>query len=186
MYPVSKKTHAMESADGRLRWSVGQHPRARIVAGLVTVMLALLGVSLTAPTSATATQTGTVTRLTPAATTSLANSGIHDHGSDSGADDDSVLVSGFQHGDDQIRPPAAGVPNSASTTVLTATTPGGFDGIMHLDQMQSDPGHQGQATPPDQALRAGNGYVLEGVNSAVRVDASDGTPLTAAIATSQL
>jgi len=149
-------------------------------------MLALPGLSLTTPTSATAGQAGTVIRLTPTATTSLANSAIRDPGSDSGADDDSVLLNSFPRGDDQIRPPAAGVPNSASTTVLTATTPGGFDGITHLDQLQSDPGHQGQATPPDQALCAGNGYVLEGVNSAVRVDASDGTPLTAAIATSQL
>jgi hypothetical protein len=186
MFRAPNQTHPMDSVPRRLRWSAGPHPRSRIIAGFLSITLALLGLSLTRAASATAAPTGTLTKLTPKTTTSLTNVGNHDLDTDSGDDDQSLLLNSFQQGEDQIRTPAAFVPDAAPTTVLTATSRDGFDGITHLDQLHSDPGHQRQAPPPDQALCAGNGYLLEGVNSAVRVHASDGTPLTGTVAMSQL
>jgi hypothetical protein len=61
--------------------------------------------------------------------------------------------------------------------------PAGFDGLSQLDQRLADGGHQPISATPDQALCVGNGYVLEGVNSAWRVFATDGTPLTGAVST---
>jgi len=58
----------------------------------------------------------------------------------------------------------------------------GFDGISALDQRLADGGHQSVATPPDQALCVGNGYVVEGVNLALRVFSTSGAPLTDTVA----
>jgi hypothetical protein len=150
------------------------------------MMLAMAGLSFARPVSAGAGNAGVVIRLTPKITTSLAGSVKHGGGSDNGADADFALQNNFQRGDDQLREPSALIPKAAAASVLAATTPGGFDGITQLEQLQSDPGHQRGVGPPDQALCAGNGYVLEGVNLAVRVDSPAGTPLTGAVAISQL
>src|SRR5215472_11933771 len=186
MYTAPKQANRTESAFGRLRWHAGSHPRARSVAGLLAVTLALAGLSFARPVSAGAASAGVVIRLTPKAMTSLAGAGIRDRGSDSGADDESVLQNNFQQGNDQLREPSVLAPKAAAAPVLAAVTPGGFDGISQLEQLQADPGHQRGVGPPDQALCAGNGYVLEGVNLAVRVDSPAGTPLTGAVAISQL
>jgi hypothetical protein len=49
-----------------------------------------------------------------------------------------------------------------------------FNGLTARDSRLADNGNQFTNTPPDQALCVGKGYVVEGVNSAVRVDTTKG------------
>jgi hypothetical protein len=74
----------------------------------------------------------------------------------------------------------SGLATPASTSVSTRLS--GFDGLSSLDQRLADGGHQPPDVPPDQALCVGNGFVLEGVNVALRVYSTSGTPLTAPVA----
>jgi hypothetical protein len=53
-----------------------------------------------------------------------------------------------------------------------------FEGINHLQQRVADSGNQFSGEPPDQGLCVGNGYIMETVNSAVRVYNDAGAPLT--------
>lgn len=54
-----------------------------------------------------------------------------------------------------------------------------FEGLNHRDSRLADGGNQFSGEPADQGLCAGNGYLLESVNSALRVyDAGTGAPLT--------
>jgi hypothetical protein len=82
------------------------------------------------------------------------------------------------------RVPANGVPTPGEMA-LTASNPGfsGFNGLTHFDQRLAGTGayenSQFSLEPPDQALCVGNGYVLESVNTAVRVRDMKGTALTA-------
>jgi hypothetical protein len=76
--------------------------------------------------------------------------------------------------------PQDGLPTPPATAISTGLA--GFDGMSYLDQRLADGGHQPVAPPPDQALCVGNGYVLEGVNVALRVYSTSGTPLTGAVA----
>jgi len=50
----------------------------------------------------------------------------------------------------------------------------GFDGLRHLDQRLADGGNQFSIEPPDQAIAVGNGFVVEGVNLALRVRTTSG------------
>jgi hypothetical protein len=54
----------------------------------------------------------------------------------------------------------------------------GFNGISHVDSRTANNGNQFSVEPPDQGLCAGNGYVMEVVNIAVRVFDTEGNPLT--------
>jgi hypothetical protein len=54
----------------------------------------------------------------------------------------------------------------------------GFDGLSHRDQRLANGGNQFSVEPPDQGLCAGNGFVLESVNDALRVFDTTGKPLT--------
>lgn len=56
-----------------------------------------------------------------------------------------------------------------------------FNGLNHRDQRLANGGNQFSLEPPDQGLCVGNGYVLESVNSALRIWRSDGTPATGVI-----
>jgi hypothetical protein len=56
-----------------------------------------------------------------------------------------------------------------------------FEGLNHLEQRLADNGNQFSGEPPDQGLCAGNGYIMESVNSAVRVLNDAGAPLTPAL-----
>jgi hypothetical protein len=56
-----------------------------------------------------------------------------------------------------------------------------FDGLDHRDQRLANNGNQFSLEPPDQGLCAGNGYVLESVNDALRVFDTGGHPLTGVI-----
>ena len=65
----------------------------------------------------------------------------------------------------------------------------GFDGLTHRDQRLAGTGAytgtQFSLEPPDQALCVGGGYVLESVNTALRVRSETGANLTAATAINQ-
>ncbi|GAA0382035.1 hypothetical protein GCM10009530_36000 [Microbispora corallina] len=62
-------------------------------------------------------------------------------------------------------------PRSNPTVALS------FDGISHRDQRLANGGNQFSTEPPDQGLCAGNGFVLESVNDALRVFDSSGRAL---------
>lgn len=55
----------------------------------------------------------------------------------------------------------------------------GFAGISHRDQRIANHGNQFSLEPPDQAICAGNGFVVEAVNNAIRVFDKSGNSLTA-------
>lgn len=57
----------------------------------------------------------------------------------------------------------------------------GFDGLNLRQQRLANGGNQFTVEPPDQALCAGNGYVLESVNDVLRVFDAVGNPLTGVI-----
>ena len=81
-------------------------------------------------------------------------------------------------------PSAGGTPVSASSGGAS-----GFAGLNHVDQWNAGTGiykdSQYTLEPPDQALCVGNGFVLEGVNTAFAVYSAAGTQLTAATAYNQ-
>ena len=56
-----------------------------------------------------------------------------------------------------------------------------FGGLNHRDQRLANGGNQWSLEPPDQALCVGNGYVVEAVNSVLRVWSTNGSPLTGVI-----
>jgi hypothetical protein len=51
-------------------------------------------------------------------------------------------------------------------------------GLNHVDQRLANGGNQFSVEPPDQALCVGNGFVVESVNSVIRVRDRNGAPLT--------
>lgn len=53
-----------------------------------------------------------------------------------------------------------------------------FDGINAWDQRYANGGNNKAFEPPDQGLCVGNGFIVESVNSALRVFKSDGSPAT--------
>jgi hypothetical protein len=53
----------------------------------------------------------------------------------------------------------------------------GFDGLTHLDQRQANNGNQFSIEPASPSIAVGNGFVVEGVNNAVRVYSASGAPL---------
>lgn len=83
---------------------------------------------------------------------------------------------------------ASGVPNPAGQSVVTDTGTG-FAGLNHYQQRYAGTGAyagtQFSLEPPDQALCVGNGYVVESINTAVRVYSASGSALTAPTALNQ-
>jgi len=73
------------------------------------------------------------------------------------------------------RVPAAGVPTPADSAIAGAVSGAGFEGLTHRDQRLASNGNQFSSEPPDQGLAVGNGYVLEAVNTALRVRGTDGS-----------
>src|SRR5205823_918238 len=53
-----------------------------------------------------------------------------------------------------------------------------FNGINHRDQRLANGGNQFSLEPPDQGLCAGNGFVFETINDALRIYDDSGKPLT--------
>src|SRR6185312_11673099 len=67
-------------------------------------------------------------------------------------------------------------PSIASSNVVS--TPGGFDGLTFRDQRTANGGNQFSVEPPDQGLCVGSGFVVEVVNTVMRIYNTAGTPLT--------
>jgi hypothetical protein len=80
------------------------------------------------------------------------------------------------------RVPADHVPTPADSTITGFRAGAGFDGLTHLDQRLASNGNQFNSEPPDQGLAVGNGYVLETVNTALRVRRTDGSTAAATVA----
>jgi hypothetical protein len=53
-----------------------------------------------------------------------------------------------------------------------------FDGMNHYDQRTANDGNQWSLEPPDQGLCVGNGFVVEAINSVLKVWDTSGNPLT--------
>ena len=58
----------------------------------------------------------------------------------------------------------------------------GFRGLNHRDQRLADGGNQFSLEPPDQGLCVGNGFVVEAINSVIRVWSTGGVALTGVVA----
>ena len=88
------------------------------------------------------------------------------------------------------RVPADHVPTPAGLPVTGAAGAAGFDGQTHADQRTAGTGIYTNTNfstePPDMGLCVGNGFVVQGVNAAIRVYSTSGTPLTASTALNQL
>ncbi len=83
-----------------------------------------------------------------------------------------------------------GAPQVTGSAVLAAGSDAtGFDGLNHRDQRLAGTGAytgtQFSLEPPDQALCVGGGYVVESVNTALRVRSATGVSLTAPTAINQ-
>jgi hypothetical protein len=74
-------------------------------------------------------------------------------------------------------------PNPAGTAV-SGQTPGtlAFEGLNIADSRYADSGNQFTSEPPDQALCVGNGYAMEGVNTAIAVYDRTGAQLAPTVA----
>jgi hypothetical protein len=80
---------------------------------------------------------------------------------------------------------AAPVPKSM--TITGAGTVVGFNALSHLDQRNANNGNQFSIEPPSQSIAVANGFVLEGVNNAVQVYNTSGTPaLPVVLSTNQV
>jgi hypothetical protein len=87
------------------------------------------------------------------------------------------------------RVPSSHVPRPAALPVADATAGAGFDGLNHFNQRTAGTGDyvntQFSLEPPDQALCVGGGFVLESVNTALRVRSTAGANLSASVALNQ-
>ena len=74
------------------------------------------------------------------------------------------------------RLPAAHIPKPAASAVAGPVAGFGFNGLTQRDQRLASAGNKFSIEPPDQGLAVGNGFVVEAVNTALRVRmASDGS-----------
>jgi hypothetical protein len=81
----------------------------------------------------------------------------------------------------------AGSPPVTSLTMLPATTASGFNALSHLDQRNANAGNQLTIEPPNQSIASANGFVLEGVNDAIQIFSTSGSPqLPLVLASNQL
>lgn len=83
------------------------------------------------------------------------------------------------------RVPSDHVPRPADSALAGFRAGAGFDGLNHADQRLGSGGNQFSSEPPDQALAVGNGYLVEAVNTAIRVRRTDGSIASATIALNQ-
>jgi hypothetical protein len=78
-------------------------------------------------------------------------------------------------------------PAAVSSLTVAPSSEFGFQGVSHYDQRNANSGNQFSVEPPNPSIAVANGYVLEGVNNAVRVfSALTGSPLTATVASNEL
>ncbi|MBS1855795.1 MAG: hypothetical protein JST11_10545 [Acidobacteria bacterium] len=82
---------------------------------------------------------------------------------------------------------AAQAGSATSVSVNPLAQMFGFSGLTHAQQLAANNGNQFSIEPPSQGLAVANGYVLEGVNNAVRVYTTSGVPLlSSAVSTNQV
>jgi hypothetical protein len=152
-----------------------------------SVILMMLTVAIVPTASA---QNGSTTRLIPAGGTTSIRPGVE--GADGlqqpevrrtpqgqgDAGEFNRTRPGFKNGKFPKKPlDAPTVPSSAvagSNPELALS----FNGLNHRDQRLANGGNQFSLEPPDQGLCVGNGYVVEVVNSVVRVWSTGGAALT--------
>lgn len=72
------------------------------------------------------------------------------------------------------RVPADHVPKPPDSAIVGVLSGAGFNGLTHRDQRLASGGNQFSSEPPDQGLAVGQGYIIEAVNSAIRVRTIDG------------
>ncbi len=78
-------------------------------------------------------------------------------------------------------------PSGPSLTVNPSSSIFGFSGLTHYDQRNANGGNQLTLEPPNVGIASADGYVLLGVNNAVQVYTTAGTPLLpAVVSTNQL
>lgn len=163
---------------------------SRRVLSVLTVVVLIIGLVPVASVGAGTLNAGTSTRQIPAGGTTSIRS------SPEGAD-------GLQQPELRPRPAAAGEAGSFNRprpgfkngkfpkkpldapTVQSSAVAGSnpelnlsFDGLNHRDQRLANGGNQFSLEPPDQGLCVGNGYVVEVVNSVLRVRDTSGVALT--------
>ncbi len=81
----------------------------------------------------------------------------------------------------------ATLPATHPMAIVPASGSFGFAGITHFEQRNANDGNQFSVEPPSPGVAVGNGYVLEGVNNAVQVYSTLGTPLLpVVVSTNQL
>lgn len=77
-------------------------------------------------------------------------------------------------------------PSAQSLVVSSAGGGFGFNGISHYDQRLASSGNQFSIEPPNPSLAVANGFVLEGVNNAVRIYTTSGIPLIQTLSSNQV
>jgi hypothetical protein len=77
-------------------------------------------------------------------------------------------------GSSSVLPPP---PSTQSLTVVSGPALAQFNGVTHMDQRFANAGNQFSVEPPNPSVAAGGGFVLEGVNNAIEVYSTSGTPL---------
>jgi hypothetical protein len=103
----------------------------------------------------------------------------------SGFDRDGAVASSGHKGVNRHFSQSAGPAGPAVASAATAAANGSlllsFDGLNHRAQRTANGGNQFSEEPPDQGLCVGNGFVMETVNSVMRVYNTNGTPVTGVI-----
>lgn len=79
---------------------------------------------------------------------------------------------GFKNGKFPKKPLDAPVVASSAVAGSNADVQASVNGLTHRDQRLANGGNQFSLEPPDQALCVGNGFVVEAVNSVLRVHSS--------------
>jgi hypothetical protein len=79
------------------------------------------------------------------------------------------------------RVPADHVPRPGDSALAGFRAGAGFDGLTHADQRLASGGNQFSSEPPDQGLAVGNGFVVEAVNTAIRVRRANGSTASATV-----
>jgi hypothetical protein len=154
--------------------------RWNIVAALVLCVPLATSTALAAQSQSQLTFRGTTSFASSAAATgSIAGLGPETH---AGPEFDAHFERLAKGAISPSRVPAAHVPSPADSTITGFRADAGFDGLTHRDQRLASNGNQFSTEPPDQGLAVGNGFVLETINTALRVRRSDGSTASATVA----
>ena len=160
----------------------------------LSALLVLLTIVPTLPLARATTQPSSFTHLTYVGTTSLSQTATSGNVPDDGTTLEIPLVTVGQEiahsGAKATHVPSAHIPTPSADSIAS-TNPNllvGFNGISHRDQRRAGTGiytnTQFSLEPPDQGLCVGTSssgtFVLETVNTVLRVFTTSGTPLTVA------